>query len=85
MTGWAKYRALQSQKPVCIAAEMKPLCPAASSGSSVVFGRWESSEEKRVSQVAPSSVRTQPLPCRRGRPHPGPWEPFHAALTAVPW
>lgn len=37
MTGWAKYRALQSQKPVCIVAEMKLLCPA-SSGSSAVFG-----------------------------------------------
>lgn len=37
MTGWAKYRALQSQKPVCVVAETKLLCPAASSASSVVF------------------------------------------------
>lgn len=38
MTGWAKYLALQSQNPVCTAAEMKLLCPTASSASSAVCG-----------------------------------------------
>lgn len=50
MTGWAKYRALQSQNPVCIVAEMKLLCPAVSSGSSVVFGAFGKKERRRQKQ-----------------------------------
>lgn len=55
MTGWAKYRALQSQNPVCIVAHMKLLCPAASSASSVVLGCLRKSRIRRtrVSLIAP--------------------------------
>lgn len=53
MTGWAKYRALQSQNPVCIVAHMKLLCPAASSASSVVLGCLQKSRirRKRISLI----------------------------------
>lgn len=54
MTGWAKYLALQSQKPVCTAAEMKLLCPTASSASSAVCGEGTGS--------APAGTGTPPLP-----------------------
>lgn len=47
MTGWAKYRALQSQKPVCIVAGTRLLCPAASSVSSAVCAGVGEGREKR--------------------------------------
>lgn len=58
MTGWAKYRALQSQNPVCMVAHMKLLCPAASSASSVVWGCLRRSRitRKCVSLIAPRPI-----------------------------
>lgn len=75
MTGCAKYRALQSQKPVCIAAEMKLLCPAASSVSSVVFrGR----EQKHTWSRHPTSwCRTRLTPQTQG------WQPGGSQGTSV--
>lgn len=59
MTGWAKYRALQSQKPVCIVAEMKLLCPAVSSGSSAVFRRLERGREHRAESATASRASSR--------------------------
>lgn len=83
MTGCAKYRALQSQKPVCIVAETKPLCPAASSGSSVVWALGKERRETRQSRrPQPCAPPTPALQTRRAELRP--LGAFRAALTAVP-
>lgn len=63
MTGWAKYLALQSQNPVCTAAEMKLLCPTASSASSAVCG-----EGTGLTHLQDTPRDTPTAPARQEKP-----------------
>lgn len=82
MTGWAKYRALQSQNPVCTAAEMKLLCPAASSGSSVVFRTFgKEGGKSNISQACHPHASAPTVPV--GQRHRG-LRHRHVPLTGGP-
>lgn len=92
MTGWAKYLALQSQNPVCTAAEMKLLCPTASSASSAVCGEGQELPTCRARDTPGTPPGTSHCPSQAAetpKPLPRTGNSAHPALgsgaTVTPW